>query len=54
MQGTESPVALYIANLPVGFPGIPIFFDRDAIAAIDYPPVSEQVGCLCYVNSMRT
>eukprot|EP00955_Chlamydomonas_euryale_P079884 363353-Chlamydomonas_euryale.AAC.19 len=44
VMGAASPVALYISNLPVGFPGVPIFFSRDAILAIDYPPVTEQVG----------
>jgi histone-lysine N-methyltransferase SETD3 len=37
----------YIVNLPVGVTGIPMFFPREAIAAIEYPPVSEQVKKRC-------
>ena len=27
----------------MGVPGIPMFFSRDAVAALEYPPVTEQV-----------
>ena len=47
LQGPESPIGTYIANLPVGITGIPMFFPREAIAAIEYPPVSEQVKKRC-------
>lgn len=47
VQGAESPLSTYITNLPVGVPGIPMFFSREAIAAIEYPPVSEQVKKRC-------
>jgi histone-lysine N-methyltransferase SETD3 len=39
--------APYIAALPLGFPGIPMFFPPDAIAALEYPPVTEQVKRRC-------
>lgn len=41
--GADSPFAPYVSHLPRGFPGIPMFFSREAIEAIDYPPVVEQV-----------
>lgn len=47
VAGTDSPFAAYVAMLPVGFSGIPMFFGRDAIEAIDYPPVSAQVKKRC-------
>lgn len=44
LAGGESPYAPYISHLPVGFPGIPMFFGRDAVMALEYPPVVEQVS----------
>ena len=47
-MGDASPFATYLANLPVGVPGIPIFFGAEAMAALQqYPPVSEQVKRRC-------
>jgi hypothetical protein len=43
-SGGASPFAPYVSALPRGFPGVPMFFSREAIEAIDYPPVVEQVG----------
>lgn len=43
IQGPDSPFAHYIANLPVGVSGVPMFFAREALEAIEYPPVVEQV-----------
>lgn len=43
IQGPESPFVQYIANLPVGVSGVPMFFPREALEAIEYPPVVEQV-----------
>ncbi|KIY97203.1 hypothetical protein MNEG_10760 [Monoraphidium neglectum] len=45
--GPSSPFAPYIAQLPRGFPGVPMFFSREALEAIDYPPVVEQVKKRC-------
>jgi histone-lysine N-methyltransferase SETD3 len=45
--GASSAFAPYVAALPVGFAGIPVFFGREALEAVDYPPVVEQVGVLC-------
>ncbi|KAL4519701.1 hypothetical protein Ndes2526B_g01726 [Nannochloris sp. 'desiccata'] len=39
--------APYIAALPLGFPGLPMFFPPNAIAALEYPPVTEQVKRRC-------
>ena len=46
-RGDESPYATYVSNLPVGFPGIPIFYAKDALDALEYPPVSSQVVKRC-------
>jgi len=43
IQGPDSPFAHYIANLPIGISGVPMFFPREALEAIEYPPVVEQV-----------
>ena len=43
IQGQESPFAHYIANLPVGVAGVPMFFPRGTLEALEYPPVVEQV-----------
>mmetsp|Transcript_24988 Transcript_24988/g.54325 ORF Transcript_24988/g.54325 Transcript_24988/m.54325 type:complete len:401 (+) Transcript_24988:697-1899(+) len=47
LQGADSKFSTYVSNLPVGVSGIPMFFPGDAIAAIEYPPVSEQVKKRC-------
>ncbi|KAG2438459.1 hypothetical protein HYH02_010913 [Chlamydomonas schloesseri] len=47
LQGGESQFASYIAELPKGFPGIPMFFPRTALDMIDYPPCSQQVKKRC-------
>lgn len=44
MQGEASLFSTYIANLPVGVPGLPMFFNGEALAALQYPPVTEQVS----------
>lgn len=43
IQGPDSPFAAYVANLPVGVSGVPMFYPREALEAIEYPPVVEQV-----------
>jgi len=43
LRGGASAFAPYVSALPVGFPGLPIFFSRDAVDALTYPPVAEQV-----------
>ena len=47
LQAEGSSLATYVANLPIGIPGIPMFFPREAIAALEYPPVGEQVKKRC-------
>ncbi|GAB4816663.1 hypothetical protein N2152v2_003709 [Parachlorella kessleri] len=42
VQGEASPFATYIANLPMGVPGLPMFFTGEALAALQYPPLTEQ------------
>lgn len=33
----------YIAALPSAFPGVPLFFPREAVEALQYPPIVQQV-----------
>lgn len=47
LKGSDTPFLPYIANLPQGFPGLPMFFPPDAIRALSYPPVVEQVKRRC-------
>ena len=47
MQGPASPFATYITHLPVGIQGLPIFFPREAVAALQYPPLTSQVQRRC-------
>lgn len=46
-RGDQSPFAPYIASLPVGFPGVPIFWSKAELDALEYPPVSSQVVKRC-------
>eukprot|EP00775_Hariotina_reticulata_P007813 gene7813-8010_t len=43
VAGAQSPFATYISQLPVGVSGVPMFFPREALEALEYPPVVEQV-----------
>ena len=43
VKGPESPFHPYISNLPIGFSGVPMFYSRDDIAQLEYPPVVAQV-----------
>ncbi|KAF8068228.1 SETD3 [Scenedesmus sp. PABB004] len=43
VAGGGSAFAPYVAQLPVGVAGVPMFFARDALEAVEYPPVVEQV-----------
>lgn len=43
LLGQASPFAPYISNLPMGVPGLPIFYSGEALGALQYPPVTEQV-----------
>lgn len=47
VQGSEALFSPYIQNLPVGVSGIPMFFGREALRAIQYAPVSQQVHMRC-------
>ena len=47
VQGADSRFSPYISNLPVGVPGIPMFFGREPLQAIQYAPVSQQVQMRC-------
>ena len=46
-RGDESPFAPYVRSLPVGFPGVPIFWSKAELDALEYPPVSSQVVKRC-------
>eukprot|EP00887_Chlorella_sp_A99_P000675 scaffold5.g675.t1 len=43
VKGGASSFAPYVAALPVGVPGLPMFFHGPSLAALEYPPVTEQV-----------
>ncbi len=47
LRGADSPFSTYVANLPKGVSGIPMFFSKQALELIDYPPVSQQVQKRC-------
>ena len=47
VQGPASPFATYITHLPIGIQGLPIFFPREAVAALQYPPLTSQVQRRC-------
>ena len=53
LAGGASPFAAYIAALPVGVQGLPMFFPGDALAALQYPPVTEQVCIEAVAGGMR-
>jgi hypothetical protein len=53
IQGSDSSFAPYIANLPVGVSGVPMFFAREALEAIEYPPVVEQVRVQNHFDSFQ-
>ena len=42
-KGSASRFATYIKLLPAAFRGMPTFFAPDAVRALEYPPVTEQV-----------
>ena len=42
-QADASHWAPYVNLLPNTFKGVPLFFDGDALRALQYPPVSAQV-----------
>lgn len=50
--GPDSAFQCYIDNLPMGVPGIPLFFSPDAIRALEqYPPlryflIADCCGCI--------
>lgn len=46
-RGGASRFAPYIRALPASFPGVPLFWGQEAVAALDYPPVAEQVKKRC-------
>ena len=47
VKGPDSPFSLYISNLPVGVSGVPMFYPREALGAIEYAPVTQQVRMRC-------
>jgi len=46
-SSAPSPFAAYVEALPAAFPGVPLFFAPEAVDALDYPPVAEQVKRRC-------
>jgi hypothetical protein len=51
LQGAASPFGPYIANLPLGVAGLPMFFGGEALAELQYPPVS-RAALLRSISSM--
>ncbi len=47
VQGSQSAFDPYIRNLPVGVAGLPMFFGRDPLRALEYAPVTRQVQMRC-------
>ncbi len=47
VRGSASRFSTYITHLPVGIQGLPIFFPREAVAALQYPPLTSQVQRRC-------
>lgn len=47
VQGPDSSFSRYIRNLPVGVAGLPMFFPREALSAVEYAPMIQQVRLLC-------
>lgn len=47
VAGPDSMFATYVAMLPRGFDGVPMFFGKAGIDAIEYAPVSFQVKKRC-------
>jgi histone-lysine N-methyltransferase SETD3 len=46
-RGDTSRWRAYVEALPAAFPGLPLFWRREAVDALDYPPVAEQVNKRC-------
>ena len=52
--GPKSFFRHYISNLPIGVPGIPLFYSQEAIQALEeYPPLRCS-DCLCLVSQWHT
>ena len=43
VAGPEGHFNAYISNLPVGVAGLPMFYGPQAVKALQYPPLTEQV-----------
>ncbi|KAK9790544.1 hypothetical protein WJX73_007583 [Symbiochloris irregularis] len=47
IKATNSKWNTYIENLPRGIPGLPIFFQREAVQGLQYAPVTHQINKRC-------
>ncbi|PNH06028.1 hypothetical protein TSOC_007634 [Tetrabaena socialis] len=47
LRGDESAFCSYLRLLPSALPGIPMFFQKRGVDALDYPPVTAQVKKRC-------
>lgn len=43
-KGDDSFYLPYLRSLPIGVPGLPIFYTGNVLKELQYPPVLEQVG----------
>lgn len=47
LHGKDDHFSPYLESLPVGFPGVPLFFSPDAVKSLSYPPVTSQIARRC-------
>ena len=48
VAGTSLVFNAYIANLPIGVAGLPMFFPAQSIRALQYPPLIEQASSMTW------
>lgn len=46
-KGSKSPYLPYLQSLPLGIRGLPMFFRPDEVAALQYPPLIQQINLRC-------
>lgn len=46
-KGDKSFFDPYLKSLPIGVPGLPIFYSGPVLQGLQYPPVTEQVREQC-------
>jgi len=46
-KGSKSPFLPYLQSLPQGVGGLPMFYQPDEVAALQYPPLIQQINLRC-------